>query len=121
MAEQARRSIGSLFDSVENLSVSTFSFADDTCSVVNSFDLNGSVFTTESLERDSSEQESELMDITRSVTDSINNLNQLAETVEQDTPLSRAYNISQKRFERVIGNSNIASDVIKLDSVSCLS
>ena len=87
MAEQARRSIGSLFDSVENLSVTTFSFADDTCSVVNSFDLNGSVFTTESPERDSSEQESELKDITRSVTDSVDKLNQLTGMVDQDTPL----------------------------------
>ena len=110
MAEQARRSIISLNESVASdaLSVSELSFGDDAL-------LNDTVFE-EKLDSSTGFDVSTL-DITDSVSDQV-------EVIEEDSnaevneALAKAYNTLSKRFERAIGNRVVSNDIIKLNPVS---
>ena len=94
---------------------SSISFADDT-TMSFSIDLNDSVFDTSntfdprstSLEGNDSMSE----DANLSVDDG-------KISMEADTPLSQAYNVGDKRFERMLDAGCIRNDVITLKPVSC--
>ena len=102
-AEKARRG---------EITWSSISFADDT-SISFSIDLNDSVFdTTDAFDTRSTSMVGE-EDSVRVSDDSID-----AGKMETDTPLSQAYNVGGKRFERMLDASCIKNDVIKLNPVS---
>ena len=110
MAEQARRSIISLNESIASgsLEVNDLSFGDDAL-------LNDTVF------EDKMEISSGLDVSTLDITDSVS---EQVEMVEEDSnaevneALAKAYNTSNKRFERAIGNRIVSNDIIKLKPVS---
>ena len=113
MAEQARRSIISLNESIASgsLDINDLSFADDAL-------LNDTVF------EDKAEMSSGFDVSTLDITDSVS---EQVEMVEEDSnaevneALAKAYNTSNKRFERAIGNRIVNNDIIKLKPVSiCL-
>ena len=111
MAEQARRSIMSLNESMLNETVpeaGDFSLLDDSL-------MNDAVFE-DKLELSSSLNVSTL-DITDSVSDQIG-LVEEDSNAEVDEALTKAYNTSNKRFERAIGSKVVNNDIIKLNPVS---
>ena len=112
MAEQARRSIISLTESLINESVASDGFADDA-----RFDalLNDSVF--EDGMEISGNCDISSLDITDSVSEQVRGVED-DDNAKVDEALTRAYNTANKRFERAVGNRIINNEVIKLNPVS---
>ena len=112
MAEQARRSIISLTESLINESVASDGFADDA-----RFDalLNDSVF--ENGMEISGNCDISTLDITDSVSEQVRGVED-DDNAKVDEALTRAYNTANKRFERAVGNRIINNEVIKLNPVS---
>ena len=113
MTEQARESLISLTESVLNDAiVDELSFADDGL-------FNDSVFESKmEMSTDvSADMDVSMLDITDSVSDQVGAVEEDS-TVEADEALTKAYNTSNKRFERAIGNRVINNDIIKLNPVS---
>lgn len=113
MAEQARKSLISLSESMLNATsngMDSLSFSDDM--ILNDSVFDGALESTRSLDLSS-------MDITESVSDQVGVLEEDS-NAEVDEALTKAYNTSNKRFERAVGNKVINNDVIKLNPVSSL-
>ena len=115
MAEQARRTIISLTDSLmndsvlnESVGVGDFSLSDETV-------LSDTVFE-EAMEM-STNLDVSALDITDSVSEQIDAIEEDS-NVESNEALTKAFNTSNKRFERAIGNRIINNDVIKLKPVN---
>ena len=92
---------------------SSVSFADDT-TLSFSIDLNDSVFDTSASFEGHSTSATDGSDLIGITDDSANDGK---ENADCDTPLTQAYNLGGKRFERVLDAGCIKNDVIKFAPV----
>ena len=115
MSEQAREPTVSGTESLLNDSLNvdgemtSMSFADDSVLM-----LNDSVFSNDS----TSELLANVTNITGSVTDVSESMEEESVDRSMNEELAKAFNTGGKRFERAIGNRIINGDVIKLNPVS---
>ena len=115
MSEQAREPTVSGTESLLNNSLNvdgemtSMSFADDSVLM-----LNDSVFSNDS----TSELLANVTNITGSVTDVSESMEEESVDRSMNEELAKAFNTGGKRFERAIGNRIINGDVIKLNPVS---
>ena len=116
MTEEARKSNG-LPDKRTDGSLLTFaSFADDSIISISSTDLNASVFSDCVSSDDQSSDDP--MSITPSISDTVEIDYEIESSQRKETPLSNAYNVLGRRFEKAIGTSNYSNDVVKVSTVS---